>query len=262
MVVGRIREHAAKHNWFAVFVDLAIVVIGVFIGLQVNNWNQHRIEAAQVSDYRARLADELDFNARQFATQARYYRRAQDYGKQALAALKGERPLSDRDFLIAAYQLSQTDTNHAKTYIYDEMTASGLVGRLGSARLQEMASDYYLGLNASNRVIEETYPYRTLIREVMPYSVQKEIRTTCGDRLLSYKERQIGVTLLVPCPVRLEPAAAAQAAQIVRSTPRIKEEMTRYIASLDEKLDQLEPGVRFSNGLRDVLLTESHTLSP
>jgi hypothetical protein len=262
MAIRRFREHVAEQNWFAVLIDVGIVVLGVFLGTQVNNWNQGRIEAEQVRDYRARLADELDFNARQFATQARYYRQAQDYGKEALADLEGKAPLADRDFLIAAYQLSQTDTNHAKTYIYDELTANGLVGRLGSARLQEMASDYYLGLDASNRVIEETYPYRTLVREVMPYPVQKAIRSTCGDRLLVYRGRQIGVAVRIPCPVDLDPAAAAAAARVVRSTPGIAKEMTRYIASLDEKRDQLEPGVRYSNDLRHAVLAESGIDSP
>ena len=32
MVIRRIREHVGAHNWFAVGVDLAIVVAGVFLG--------------------------------------------------------------------------------------------------------------------------------------------------------------------------------------------------------------------------------------
>ncbi len=31
MVIRRVREHVASHNWFAVAVDLAIVAIGVFL---------------------------------------------------------------------------------------------------------------------------------------------------------------------------------------------------------------------------------------
>jgi len=84
------------------------------------------------------------------------------------------------------------------------------------ARLQQLASDYYLGLDPSNRIVTETYPYRTLIREVMPYELQKAIRDTCGDREVRYKGRLIGVRLLVPCTVRLDPAASAAA---VRTAP-------------------------------------------
>src|SRR5688500_5613863 len=104
MVVRRIREHVTTHNWFAVAIDLAIVVLGVLIATQVSNWNEERIDRERAQDYRARLIDELDFNARQYAVQTAYYRRARDDGLKALAALNGSRPLSDREFVIAAYQ--------------------------------------------------------------------------------------------------------------------------------------------------------------
>ena len=142
MVIRRIREHVGGLNWFAVAVDFLIVVAGIVIGTQVNNWNEKRIEAEQARSYRARLINELEFNARQVVQQIAYYRQVRTYGLQALAALKGERRVDDRDFLIAGYQLSQVDTTAAKTNIYDEMTANGLVDRLGSDNLQQQASDY------------------------------------------------------------------------------------------------------------------------
>lgn len=250
MVIRRIRDHVATHDWFAVLVDVGIVVLGVFLGTQVNNWNEARIERQQAHDYRARLIAEVDFNALQFNAQRSYYRAVQDYGRQALGALNGSRPLSDRDFLIAAYQLSQTDTTPAKSYIYDEMTASGMVTRLGDAALQQATSDYYLGLGASNRVMAETYPYRTLIRSVMPYGIQHAIRTQCGDRPVRSQGRLVGVRLVMPCMVQLDPAQSAVAVRQVKAAPRLREEMTRYIASLDEKLDQLGPGVDYSGTLR------------
>ena len=262
MVVRRIREHVAAQNWFAVGIDLAIVVAGIVIGSQVNNWNEKRIEAEQARSYRARLIDEVGFNTLQSETQFSYYRQARSYGQQALAALIGTAPLSDRDFLIAAYQLSQTDTTPAKTYIYDEMTANGLVTRLGDAKLQQAASDYYLGLDASNRIVVETYPYRTLIREVMPYDLQKQIRAECGDREVRLEGRLVGVKVVVPCQVQLDPAAAAAAVRTIRATPRIVEEMTRYIASLDEKLDQLGPGIEYSKELRSAMSRPAVAESP
>jgi hypothetical protein len=35
----RIAEHVKADNWFAVAIDFVIVVLGVFIGVQVSNWN-------------------------------------------------------------------------------------------------------------------------------------------------------------------------------------------------------------------------------
>jgi len=42
MILRRLTEHVKAQNWFAVGLDFLIVVFGVFIGLQVNNWNSDR----------------------------------------------------------------------------------------------------------------------------------------------------------------------------------------------------------------------------
>lgn len=59
MILRRISEHVKAQDWFAVGVDLVIVVVGVFIGLQVQQWadaqRQDRLERA----YTARLRTEV-----------------------------------------------------------------------------------------------------------------------------------------------------------------------------------------------------------
>jgi len=46
MIFRRIKTHIAMENWFAVFIDFCIVVVGVFMGLQVANWNAARVDRA------------------------------------------------------------------------------------------------------------------------------------------------------------------------------------------------------------------------
>ena len=40
MLLRRITEHVKTQNWFAVAIDFIIVVVGIFVGLQVSNWNE------------------------------------------------------------------------------------------------------------------------------------------------------------------------------------------------------------------------------
>ena len=42
MILRRVIAHFRKQEWTAIFIDLVIVVIGVFIGIQVANWNEAR----------------------------------------------------------------------------------------------------------------------------------------------------------------------------------------------------------------------------
>jgi hypothetical protein len=49
MIFRRIKAHVEKENWFAVGTDFCIVVIGVFIGIQVANWNEARADQTRRS---------------------------------------------------------------------------------------------------------------------------------------------------------------------------------------------------------------------
>ena len=40
MILARVIEHVKAQNWTAVALDFFIVVMGVFIGIQVSNWNR------------------------------------------------------------------------------------------------------------------------------------------------------------------------------------------------------------------------------
>ena len=64
MLLRRIIEHVKTQNWTAVALDFVIVVVGVFIGIQVANWNDSRGEVRLGDDYlqgfRADLLADLD----------------------------------------------------------------------------------------------------------------------------------------------------------------------------------------------------------
>jgi hypothetical protein len=58
MILRRITEHVKAQNWFAVAIDFVIVVVGVFVGIQVSNWNASRVERAQEQAILVRLVED------------------------------------------------------------------------------------------------------------------------------------------------------------------------------------------------------------
>ena len=40
MILRRITANFRRQDWMAVVIELVIVILGVFIGIQVSNWNQ------------------------------------------------------------------------------------------------------------------------------------------------------------------------------------------------------------------------------
>lgn len=59
MILRRIADAVRKHDWFTVAVETLIVVLGVFIGLQVNNWNEARGERAREKIHLASLVQDI-----------------------------------------------------------------------------------------------------------------------------------------------------------------------------------------------------------
>src|SRR5687767_7653736 len=60
MILRRVIEHVREQNWTAIGIDFCIVVIGVFFGIQVANWNEGRRDRDRERAYLGRIAAELD----------------------------------------------------------------------------------------------------------------------------------------------------------------------------------------------------------
>ena len=59
MILKRLADAFRQQNWFTVGLELVIVVAGIFIGLQVDDWNNLRKDRADEQHYLNRLHEEI-----------------------------------------------------------------------------------------------------------------------------------------------------------------------------------------------------------
>jgi hypothetical protein len=59
MLIRRFSQHLREQNWFAVALDFLVVVLGIFIGLQVADWNQARLDRQEAEYHLSFLYSEL-----------------------------------------------------------------------------------------------------------------------------------------------------------------------------------------------------------
>ena len=248
MVIRRIREDVVSHNWFAVAVDVGIVVLGIVIGTQVNNWNADRIDRARAVELRERLISELSFNQRQYHQQWLYYVDARRHGLAALDALRGNAKLGE-PFLVDAYQATQMDLTPPRHFVFDGLVSSGLLNLVGDARVQEMTSQYYLSQATDVPQLSEAPPYRDQLRTVMPYPVQAAIRASCGDRNVIVASEVVGQALPRECSLGLPSAEVDDAVARVRGG-ELERSLTRYLSSLDQKISLLRAGAQSGDLLK------------
>lgn len=106
MILRRLTQHVADQNWFAVGLDFFIVVIGVFIGLQVANWNEARQDRADETIFLQDLHNDLLLASRQSArTEAIRFKQAKDLETSAelIFSEQHDRELTEAECTAIAY---------------------------------------------------------------------------------------------------------------------------------------------------------------
>ena len=104
MIFKRAAAKLKAQDWTAIGIELVIVIIGVFIGTQVSNWNNVRLEQAKTEQMARDLQPELRVLTNTFKLLTDYYAVTRRYGGTAFAGWRRDPRVSDRDFVIAAYQ--------------------------------------------------------------------------------------------------------------------------------------------------------------
>lgn len=234
MAIRRFREHAAQQNWFAVLIDVGIVVLGVFLGIQASNWNSARIERGEAFAYREQIAQNLRSNEIGSAAREKYFRQVRDHALGALRALQGDG--DDEAFLVDAYQASQSWPVRMERAAYDEMVASGMAKSFGDPRTRQRLSSYYAMLPQFEATITATSNYRDRVRREVKFAVQQRLRERCGDRVRTFRDGFQLLTLPEHCSLGLPAGLVASAARQLRAAAELEKDLTRHIGELDQKI--------------------------
>ena len=249
MVIRRIREHVTTHNWFAVGVDLLIVILGVFIGTQANNWNDARIERAAAAESRQEISDDLRENEIDMASRKAYYAAVRAHAVAALRAVESDRSPHDEPFLIDAYQASQVWTRPLIRAGYDEMTNAGLSPSIGDRETRSRLTSYYTNSRQFEITALNSTSYRERLRRTLPYSVQAAIRERCPERVTFLKSGSQVAALPEHCAPNLDPSTIELAVTRLNDAD-LAEDLTRHIADIDQKLEGFDRFSRLARELR------------
>lgn len=256
MVIRRIREHVAAHNWFAVGIDFLIVVAGIVIGTQVTNWNQARIERNQGAGYRERLLAELESNDALNQNRRAYWQRVRRHAQSALDKLATPSG-GGSAFIVDSYQASQMLTGQSMRFTYDELVSTGRLEHIGDATLRREVAGFYLSLQAYDAILNATPPYREHLRQTMPSAAQQAVRTQCAEIIYPGPNGTPFVRLPASCSLKLDSGVVAGSVATLRAAPDTVAHLNRQIADLDVKLTVLAAMDDHSRRLRaEIVKTE------
>lgn len=211
MLLRRVIEHVRKQQWTAIGIDFVIVVVGVFIGMQVANWNEERVDQQRAHSYLERIHADLETDLANYRDRLAFWGKVSEYGRAGLAyAETGDAAgASQWRLLLSYFQASQLAEYFTTSVTYDELKSAGELHLIGDVALRNQLAGYYT--NAANPVLTERPAYRMHVRGIIPLDVQDYIWANC------YRSDASGRQVLADCA---SPVSEARAAAIVNTIRR------------------------------------------
>jgi hypothetical protein len=238
MFLRRIIEHLRTQNWTAVALDLGIVIVGVFIGTQVSNWNQQRIEEQKTAQLLLELRPALRSFADFFDSAKVYYATTRRYSETAFAGWRGDPRVTDEQFVIAAYQASQIYAFRVDGDNWASIFGAGQLRDIGNAEVRRALTNVMTFDYEQINVPAVATPYRVQVRRVIPEDIQDTIRGECGDKPIN--EQLVLLSLPATCDLAIPDSRFAAAATALRTQPQLVGELRWHRAAVASFLQNLQ----------------------
>jgi hypothetical protein len=160
VLLRRVLEHVKAQNWFAVGLDFVIVVAGVFIGLQVQQWYEARRDATQHEQLLQRLGEEFRDLEPVAAELVAFLHTSRKSTALVIDALRREQPPEDE----AAFRFALARANWVMNFpdiatAYEELVATGRLSDIRSIELRKAL----IGYGDAHERLARVYPGATSV---------------------------------------------------------------------------------------------------
>ena len=221
MILRRVVEHLKHQHWTAIGIDLVIVVLGVFIGMQVSNWNASLVDARRGRAYAERLKADLELNRDAQRALADYYG-AVLASVERTDAMLADPKADPQELVVQAYRASEINYRPPARATWDEVVSSGDTGLLPRGVADGAARYFAFDTARSSLDVLTASAYRHRVRTIIPLVLQKALRTGCSD----VRNQTQQITGFMPaCTLEVDAAMIGATAAALRADPAVQAEL-------------------------------------
>ena len=157
MFLRRLAEHIRKQDWFIVFIELLVVVVGLMMAFQVDRWWEGIGEKKLERAYIQRLIGDIKSDIPKLEGAIELANMRKDYAELLMAvaenpAVAAQQPTS---FLVAVDQASFTYSPALRKATFDDLRSTGNMRLIRDLDMKTRLHDYY-------RFDESQLQYRSL----------------------------------------------------------------------------------------------------
>jgi hypothetical protein len=189
MILRRVIGHLRQQEWTAIAIDFVIVVVGVFIGIQVSNWNESRVLRERERTHLEQLLIDLESDRATGERGVAAATRIDDAAAAVLAALEGApqaAAISDADLMRFLLEAGYAYLPQGNPTTYNEMISTGALGLLQSVELKRALGEYYRAATVGRQwdvlLREEQFAYLAAIRGLLTREQSTWARANVGPR--------------------------------------------------------------------------------
>ncbi|MEX2529704.1 MAG: hypothetical protein WD960_02940 [Gemmatimonadota bacterium] len=164
-MLRRITRHVREQNWAAIGIDFVIVVVGVFIGLQAQQWNESRAERARERLLLGELRAEVAGSIEQLTIKRNAYAQVGRSGERSIAFLDAGEGCGDQcwNVIVDFFHASQWQQIAVPRSTYDEMRRNGWPR---NREIVDALEAYHRQADQIAQAMAEVPAYRALVPEL------------------------------------------------------------------------------------------------
>ncbi|MEM1145818.1 MAG: hypothetical protein AAGI88_24860 [Pseudomonadota bacterium] len=193
MLLRRVTEHVRAQNWTAVWIDFMIVVVGVFIGIQVANWNDGRASRLDYVQALERARAEISGNLEFIDEQTQAINKSLFVARSGLDALLAcaDTPQAVQVINAGIVEIRGTRSFQTRTEAIDELTTNPALLSEQSVLVRKRFSE----LRFFQRLARETSDrYEPITFEVWP----TDTPTLAIQEAKNFRTSWLGIEYEVP----------------------------------------------------------------
>ena len=221
MLLRSVIKHVKTQDWFAIGLDFAIVVVDVFLGIQIGNWNEDRVfenrEQALLVELRAEISEGIELAD----VWQEYLAAVSNAGAISIAFINSDQPCSDDcwDRMIDFFHASQFISVDLDRTVFNEMQRVGLPS---SRAIESAVTAYYSQGAGIADSLNERPAYRTLIRELIPHTMLDTLWADCHDVTQGVE------SLSRDCSTEHSSKELQAIVEIIRANPRVRPTLNHW----------------------------------
>ncbi|RNC87996.1 MAG: hypothetical protein ED556_02055 [Winogradskyella sp.] len=234
--------------------EIVLVMIGILLALQINNWNQNRLNTDLESLYYKRLLDDVREEEQILEAIINYSNQVTFHAKRAIAVFENSSKAADNpvENIIDMYQASQFTDSYSAESTFKELIASGQINLLQNDSIKTALIRYYDAEWAESGTFTFKNKYRENLRGKMPDDIQTQIRMNCGDIYLK-KGNSYLISLPDKCNIDLDINIAKSVIDELRTDESLKKDLRYLIGNEEGKMNDLKPIKKQLNNLISLL---------